>query len=154
MQTAQLQTLQDADGFIFTLVIDSVSGSPWTVYLVNDTRPWTIAGQVYTGTRFDLSFPDQVTGELPRASIRITNVGREFSSLMEALPDNAKLTSTLQMRSRATPGQVERSFVARLSGVTADAKVISAYVASDQELEQQTCWIVADPTTTPELFAG
>ena len=151
---AQLQTVEDGHGFIETLQLSYAGSSPWVYYLCNDTRDWTIGGQLYTGLPFMLNLPNRNSQESPRASITIDNVGRSLMAAMEALPYDAELVATMAIRSRLTPTVVEYSFLAPLSGVNCNQTTITATISVDTTMQQPAVLRRFDPTYAPGVFAG
>ena len=123
-------------------------------YLCNDTRDWTIGGQLYTGLPFMLNLPNRNSQESPRASITIDNVGRSLMAAMEALPYDAELVATMAIRSRLTPTVVEYSFLAPLSGVNCNQTTISATISVDTSMQQPAVFRRFDPVYAPGVFAG
>lgn len=150
---SQLQQITDNHGFIELMVLDHASFTT-LIYLVNDTRDWTIGGQLYVGLPFAVKLPSAVQKENPRAQIRIDNVGRSLTAAIEALPVGAALTATLQMVSRATPTVVDYAFVAQLSGIELTTSMMTASMGPDDTMRQSAVRIRFDPANTPGLFAG
>jgi hypothetical protein len=151
---SQLQTVADGHGFIETLVLSYAGTSPWTYYLCNDTRDWTIGGQVYTALPFVINLPNRNGTESPRASITIDNVGRSLMAAIEALTYDAELVATIAIRSRLTPAVVDYSFLAPLSGISCSQTTISAVIGVDASMQQPAVFRRFDPTYAPGVFAG
>jgi hypothetical protein len=151
---AQLQTISDGDGFIETLQISYAGASPWTIYLCNDTRDWTIGGQTWLSLPFRLNLPSHLSNESPRSSITMDNVGRDFMALFEALPYDAEVLATMALRSRLTPAVVEYQFVAPLAGVSCNQTTVSATISLDTIMQQPAVLRRFDPTHAPGVFAG
>jgi hypothetical protein len=83
----------------------------------------------------------------------MSNVGREFTALLEALPVGAELLATLQAVSRATPNVVAYEFISVLTGLQVTPQTISAQIGSDDIMRRPCVLLRADPTTLPGLFA-
>ena len=150
--TAQLQNPADPHGLLELLTIEHVSFTA-PVRLVNDTRDWTCSGNVFTALPFSLKWPNQISNETPRAQLQITNVGRDLTAILEALPVGDELLATLQTVSRAAPDVVIYEFVSPLTGVQATPQTVSAQVGSDAALRLPCVALRADPSTLPGLFA-
>ena len=153
MPAAQLQQVSDPHGFLELVQLDHDSFAE-PIRLVNDTRDWTVAGQLYTALPFVVKLPSQVQKENPRAQLRIDNVGRELTAAIESLPVGATLVATLQMCSRATPSVIDYSFVAQLSGIQITPTVVVATMGPDDSMRQSAVRIRFDPANAPGLFAG
>jgi kynureninase len=151
---AQLQTVEDGHGFIETLELSYPGSAAWTVRLCNDTRSWTIADQEWTALPFRISLPSRLSGESPKASVIVDNVGREMMQLLEALPFDAQVNATMAVRSRATPATVEYQFTAALSGIVANQTTVSGTISVDTDMQRPAVLRRFDPTHSPGVFAG
>lgn len=150
---AQLQQVTDNHGFLELLVIEHESfESP--VRIVSDTREWVIGGNAYVALPFGVKLPTQAQQENPRAQLRVDNVGRELTALIEALPVGASLIATLQMVSRATPTVVDYEFVSQLSGLSLTPTLFTANMGPDDTMRQTAVRMRFDPTNSPGLFQG
>ena len=152
MTTAQLQSPADPHGLLELITIEHASFSE-PVRLVNDTRGWTSGGNAFTALPFAIKWPNQISNETPRAQLQMSNVGREFTALLEALPVGAELLATLQAVSRATPNVVAYEFISVLTGLQVTPQTISAQIGSDDIMRRPCVLLRADPTTLPGLFA-
>ena len=151
---SQLQTVSDGNGFIETLQLSYAGSGAWNIYLCNDTRDWTIAGQLWTALPFRLSLPSRLSNESPKSSVSVDNVGRDLMALFETLPYDAELTATMAVRSRLTPAVVEYQFVAPLSGLVCTQTTVSATISIDASMQQPAVLRRFDPTHAPGVFAG
>lgn len=150
---AQLHAVSDPHGFLELMVIDHSSFAA-PVRLVNDTRNWTIGGDVYTALPFSVKLPTQAQQENPRAQIRIDNVGRALTAAIEGLPVGAALLATLRVVSRATPTVVDYEFIAQLSGINITPTLVTATMGPDDSMRQSAVRLRFDPVNAPALFPG
>lgn len=148
----QLQRTRDPDGWLLLLKLEHPSIS--TVFVVNDTRDWTISGQTWVGLPFRFQLPQQTQGEAPRAQIALDNVGLGLAAALEQLTPGAALQATLALVSRKAPTTVEYSFTAPLSSVSVTVPSITATVGNDDAMRAPAVKLRYDPTTSPGLFAG
>ncbi len=149
---AQLHRVNDPDGMLVLLEITDPSIDD--LFLVNDTRDWTIGSAEYLGLPFRFKLPQDAQGQAQRAALEIDNVGRAVVTELEKLPPGASLQATVKIVSRARPEQVDYEFTAPLSNVTATMTVVQATIGNDDALRSPAVKVRADPTLRPGLFAG
>ena len=150
---AQLQAVDDGDGLLLLAVLDDpVLSAP--VHIVNDTRDWTISGVPFAGLPMEVTLPSDTAGQASAAQLEITNVGRELTAEIEALPLGTTLEVTLQIVSRARPSQIEWEYAAAIGRITATVPRIVISLGDDWFLRQSAVLMRNDPTTAPGLFAG
>lgn len=146
-----LQRTDDAFGILQLLEITG-DGISTPVRLVADTRDLIHQGQTYIGIPFELVLPKQADKEIPRASIRVDNVGRELTQELESLPPGAELTATIKVVHRKTPDVVDYAFTAPMSGVAVDVLSVSAAVGVTDLWRRPAVDLRYDPLTAPGLF--
>lgn len=146
-----LQRVDDPFGTLHLLEITG-DGIPAPVRLVNDTRNVVHLGNTYVGIRFALILPKQADREIPRAQIRVDNVGRELVEDLEALPPGAELWATIKVVHRKTPDVVDFRFTAPMSGVSVDPLIASATVGVSDIWRRPAVDLRYDPLTAPGLF--
>ena len=149
--TTALHRVTDQFGMVELLTI-SGGGLPAPLYLVNDTREMVSAGNTHLPLPFALTLPKDSPREVPRAQLRIDNVGRELTADLEALPPGAELLATVAVVHRKTPDVLEYSFTAPLSGVRVDALSVSASLGPTDLMRRPAVDIRFDPITAPGLF--
>lgn len=148
---AATQRTSDAHGFLYLLTITG-GGIAEPVRIVNDTRDCTSQTFLFLALPFELVLPKDATKEMPRAQLRIDNIGRELGQELEALPPGADLTAKIQVVYRATPDVVEYEFTAPLSGVKANVFSASATMGPTELMRRPSVNIRFDPFTAPGLF--
>lgn len=150
---AQLEAVDDGDGFFLLALMDSpLLSAP--VRVVNDNRDRTIGGVVFVGIPMEVTLPSDVPQEASRAQLEITNVGRELTAELEALPLGSGLDIVLRIVSRARPELVEWEFTAAISRITANVQRVVITLGDDALVRQSAVRLRYDPTTAPGLFAG
>lgn len=154
VSTSTLAALQRVDDPFGVLWLLEISGGHLTtpVRLVSDTRDVVSNGYSYIGLPFEVTPPRQADKEVPRAQVRIDNVGRELTADLEALPPGAELTATLKAVYRATPNVVEYKFTASLSSVSVDPLVVNASIGVTDLWRRPAVGLRFDPQTAPGLF--
>jgi hypothetical protein len=147
----QLHRVNDPHGQLALLTITHASFG--TLRLVNDTRNWTIGGNLFTACPFRTKLPQQAPGQPMRAALEMDNIGRELVDGLEQLPPGAALQATLQLVSRATPTVVDWELTSPLSSVNANVNALSAYLGNDDAMRAPAVKMRFDPTLTPGLFS-
>ena len=148
---AAVQRTTDGVGFLELLTI-SGGGIAVPVRLVNDTRDVTSGGELFLACPFEVVPPMDAAKEVPRAQLRIDNVGREIGQELEALEPGAELVATFQVVYRATPNVIEYGFTAPLSGIRANVFTVSAVMGPTDLMRRPAVAIRFDPFTAPGLF--
>lgn len=146
-----LHRVSDGQGLLTLLTITG-GGIATPVRLVNDTRDLTSGGELFLALPFEVVMPKEASKEMPRASLRIDNVGREIGQELEALQPGAELMATIQVIYRATPSVIEYEFTAPLSGVRANVFSISAVMGPTDLMRRPVVNTRFDPFTAPGLF--
>lgn len=159
---AQLEAVDDGDGFLLLALMDSpLLSAP--VYVVSDTRDLQAPAVgrdgiervvTFVGIPMKVTLPTDVPQEASRAQLEITNVGRELTAELEALPLGSVLDLMLRIVSRARPTQVEWEFPAAISRITATVQRVVIVMGDDALVRQSAVLLRYDPTTAPGLFAG
>lgn len=148
---AALQRMDDPQGLLYLLTITG-GGISAPVRLVNDSRELVSGGNTFLPLPFELVLPKDAAKEVPRAQLRMDNIGRELVTELEALEPGAELMATIQVVYRSTPNAIEHEFTAPLGGVRVDAFSVSASVGPTELLRRPVTNIRFDPTTAPGLF--
>ena len=149
--TAAAQRTSDGQGFLDLLTLTG-GGIAEPMRLVNDTREVTSQGQLFQIARFEIVLPKEAAKEVPRAQLRIDNVGREIGQELEALPPGAELTARFQRAYRVTPDVIEYEFTAPLSGVRANVFTVSAVMGPTDLMRRAAVNARFDPYSAPGLF--
>lgn len=149
----QLQRVDDPDGFLMLLLIDSPALSG-PVRVVQDTRDWLIDGTTYIGLPLSIQMPQDVAREHARAQIRIDNVGRDLIGEFERLPPGVSLDVTLRLVSRAAPAVTEWEFVSGGTKGAASVLDIALGIGDDEAMQRNAVALRCDPDTSPGIFAG
>lgn len=149
--TAAAQRTSDPQGFVELLTITGTD-IVTPVRLVADTRDFVSDGETYLALPFEVVLPKDAPKEVPRASLRIDNVGRELTAILEALPPGAELTAKVAVVYRATPDVESYSFTSPLSSFRVNALSVSASFGAGDTLRRPAVNLRFDPLTAPGLF--
>lgn len=161
MDTATRTALHRVDDPFGTLTLLTITGDGLAqpMRVVNDARgPDTPAfvsrGHPYVALPFQISPPKSAAKEVPRAQLRIDNVGRELTAELEALPIGAELRATVEWVHRSRPDDVFYSFASPLTSVVVTVFAVTAAIGQGDTLRRAAVQRRFDPTTAPGLFPG
>lgn len=146
-----LQRVNDPLGVLELLTITG-GGIAEPVRLVNDTRNQESQGETFIALPFQLVMPKDAAKEVPRAQLRIDNIGRALITELEGLDPGAELTATIQFVLRGTPDVIEHQFTAPLGGISANAFAVTATVGPTALMRRPVTDIRFDPVSAPGLF--
>ncbi|XHS78495.1 DUF1833 family protein [Burkholderiaceae bacterium UC74_6] len=149
---AQVRRVDDPAGMVLLMKLEHPAIE--TIYVVNDTRDWTVGGITYVGLPFRITLPQSIAGQAPRSKIEVDNVGGQFGPELEALPPNGALQATCRLVSRLTPDVTEFEFTAPLSGVSCTPTVLTAVIGNDDAMRAPVVLIRFTPENSPGIFAG
>lgn len=147
-----LQKVTDNGGVLMLLEIAHPSFVD-PMRLVNDSRNLTALTFAWLALPFAIKLPDDKAKSVPRASLQIDNVGRDFSGALESLPPGAALKATIRMVHRSTPNVVDYEFTAPLTGVKVMGPTVTANMGRDDMMRMPAVLLRFDPSTSPSIFA-
>lgn len=146
-----LQKVSDPYGVLMLLEVTHPSFDA-PMRIVSDTRDLTALGHTWTALPFAVKLPNDKSKEVPRASLQMDNVGRQFTAELESLPPGAALKATIRMVHRSTPGVVDYEFTAPLSGVKVMGPTVTANMGRDDMMRFSAVLLRFDPATSPSIF--
>lgn len=146
-----LQRVTDNQGVLCMLEISHASFDV-PLRIVNDSRDQTIFTHLWKGLPFAITLPNDKAKEVPRAKLRMDNVGRDMTGELEALPPGAALKAVITIVHRSTPEVIEYQFAAPLSGVLVMGPTVTATMGRDDIMRVSAVRLRFDPTTSPALF--
>ena len=120
--------------------------------LVNDNKDWTLNGQTYMAFPFKFTPPEDKSGQAPRATLVISNVGRGLSSLLEGLAPTSRVRAVIKVSDSASPEDIQLEFNLPMGRVGLDATVATATIGAEFMMSQAGVSVRMDPATTPGIF--
>lgn len=134
----------------------SAPSFPDSLYLVNDTRPWTVSitgtAREFIALPFRFKLPEDVADSASTLSIEVDNVGRNMSEELENMQPNEVMTARLMLSDRSDPGNFFKTFVLPINRVTINQSVATATGGMDVLYRQQAVRKRANAFTLPGLF--
>jgi hypothetical protein len=148
----QLQRVTDLSGVLELLEIRL--GASERVYLVNDTRDWTIGSTTFVALPFRVKLPQQQGQQAPRARLEVDNIGGQLGQLFNAVPVGTPVKIRISIVSRARPDVEDAVFMAPLSSVQLTMTQLQADIGTDDVLRAPAVMARYDQVLTPGLFEG
>lgn len=125
---------------------------PAPVRVVQDNVDIVFEGNVYTALGFEATLPDDIANKLPRANIRIDNVGRELVGPIESSGGAQGAICRMIQIMRSDPATVEWEITMDLSNLSIDMLQVTGELSFDDLLNKPGVTKVYRPSVAPGLF--
>ena len=122
------------------------------IYDVNDTKNVTSNGNEYIAFPFQCKLPDDFENQLPKATISITNVGKELMYWIETTSGGKDSTCTFKQILRSNPDLVEWEITMSLFNVQVDVQNVSAELGFENLFSKPAISMRYRPDNSPGLF--
>lgn len=138
---------------VFMVVTHSALGAP--IRIVNDNQDWVSGGNTYTAFPFEVIPPNQGGGQIPSATVRIDNTGRDLMGFLESAEGGRGAKVRFFVTARSTPDVIEQDFnhFDLLSTNTTNSAV-EFKIGWESPLSRPASLRRFDPATAPGLFEG
>ena len=147
----QTQAVADTKGYVELLEITNPSFSE-PMRVVNQFDDVFSKGQHYVGLRFGFTIPEDVSGQAPKMTLRIDNVGRAFSEELEGMTPGTVTMAKLIVVSKDTLDNHAHIYKLPISSITVDGASIEATCSSTELAARPACLLIANPHTLPGIF--
>lgn len=125
-------------------------GAP--VRIVRDTQDLVSNGETFVALTFEIQLPDDAAGRLPRAPIRIDNVGRELTQWIDASQGGRGAKVRLMQVLRSDPDTIEYDVTLDLLRVTQNGAHVVGELGYEDFLSLPALVARYDPSTAPAIF--
>ena len=122
------------------------------IRVVNDTQDLVHLGNTYTAYPFEISLPEDMSGQLPRAQLRIDNTGRELTQWIDSSLGGRGAQVTVKQVVRDTPDVIEYQITCDLMNVVQTIPEISSQLGYDDVLNMPGLVIQHRPDINPGIF--
>lgn len=122
------------------------------VRVVNDSQNITILGDDYLACPFQLTLPDDVDQQVPKARLSVDNIGRELTQWLELSGGGKGAKCRMMMVLPSDPDVIEYDLTMDMSGLSIDNTSVSADLGYQETLNQSAVATRYDPITSPGLF--
>lgn len=109
-------------------------------------------GNQFKACAFDITLPDDVEQQLPRAELAIDNVGRELMQWLEASEGGRGAQVRLMQALRSEPGVIEWEVTLDLTHVRATPARIAGELGFEDLLSMPAVGLTYRPEVAPGLF--
>lgn len=122
------------------------------VRLVNDNQDLVSNGNTFTALAFDITLPDDIAQQLPRARLSMDNVGRELTQWIDASQGGRGAHVRVMQVMRNAPNVLEFDITMDLLNVRQTLLQISGELGFNNTMGIQALPITYRPENMPELF--
>jgi len=122
------------------------------IRVINDTLNLTSNGFEYIAFPFEVTLPDDFENKLPKATLSISNVGKDLMFWIESTAGGQGSTATFSQVMRSRPNQIEWSISMSLFNVMATNLDVSAELGFENLFAKPAVSIQYRPTNSPGLF--
>jgi hypothetical protein len=122
------------------------------VRVVRDTQDLVSNGNTFIALSFDIQLPDDVQSQLPRATLRLDNVGRELTQWIEGSNGGKGAKVRLMQVLRSTPNVLEYDATLDLLDVRQNVSFIYGELGYEDTLNLPALAETYRPDNTPGVF--
>ncbi len=122
------------------------------VRVVNDTVNITARGNEYVACPFELVLPDDVAEQVPKAQLRVDNIGRELTQWLEYSRGGKGAKCRIIQALRSDPDVFEYDMTLDMSGISIDNLAVTADLGFQNTLMLPAVAVRYDPKSTPGAF--
>lgn len=122
------------------------------VRVINDTQDLTSNGETYTACAFDITLPEDVENQVPRATLAVDNVGRELTQWIETADGAEGATARIMAVMRSRPDVVEWDVTLNLFNLRVTTSRVTAQLGWENLFATPVVRLHFRPETAPGLF--
>lgn len=130
----------------------SSTGETWTISQSGVNPAVIDADETYTALNFDIQLPDDLQGKLPRAPIRIDNVGRELTQWIDESKGGRGAQVRVMQVMRDDPDTLEYDVTMDLLSVRQNAAHVTGELGFEDTLNLPALAQTYRPDNTPGIF--
>lgn len=120
--------------------------------VVNDNLDLTSNGHLFVAIAFEITLPDDMEGQMPRARLAIDNVGAELVTPIEESNGAEGATVRVMQVLRSTPDVIEWEATLDMRNIEMTNLKVSAELGYEDILNRPAVAIRHDPFSSPGLF--
>src|SRR5690606_8158686 len=122
------------------------------IRVVNDTVAITVQGHEFVACPFDITLPDDVDQQTPKAKLSVDNIGRELTQWLEYSRGGKGAKCRIMQVMRSDPEVIEYDMTLDMSGLSIDNMTVSAELGFQNTLMQPAVTMRFDPLTAPGMW--
>ena len=122
------------------------------IRVVNDSQSITIGGNEFVACPFQLTLPDDVDQQVPKARLSVDNIGRDLTQWLEVSNGGKGAKCRILMVLPSDPDIIEYEMTMDLTGLSIDNMSVSGDLGFQETLNQPAVATRYDTITAPGLF--
>ena len=122
------------------------------VRVINDTQDLTSNGETYTAAAFEVTLPEDIADQVPRAALAVDNIGRELTEPINTTQGAEGATARLMAVMRSRPDVVEWEVTLDLFNARITPARITAQLGWENLFATPAVRLTFRPETAPGLF--
>lgn len=122
------------------------------VRVVNDVQNITSNGSEFIACPFDITLPDDIGEQVPKAQLSVDNIGRELTEWLEYSNGGAGAKCRIMQIMRSDPDLIEYDITLDMSAMSITNETVAAELGFQNTLNQPAVAVRYDPTTSPGLW--
>lgn len=122
------------------------------VRVINDTADLTSNGDTYTACAFEITLPEDLAEQVPRASLAVDNIGRELTQWIETADGAEGATVRVMAVMRSRPDVIEWEVTLDLFNLRVTTSRITAQLGWENLFATPAVRLAFRPETAPGVF--
>lgn len=120
--------------------------------LVNDNKDIVSMSNNYMAMPFDITRQDDIQGELPQISLKISNVGRSLVKWIDSSGGGRNSVISLKLVRRSSPDLIEENLVLGIQRITISTEIVSFSLIVQNNLVKRAMKYIYEIKRSPGLF--
>jgi hypothetical protein len=125
---------------------------PVPIRVVDDVQNVTSNGNEFIALPFEISLPEDVSGQIPQGIIRVDNVGRELTTWLEVSRGGIGAKCRIMQILRSDPDVIELDITLDLTQLNINNLTVEGRIGFVNILGQTGTLTTFTPTTAPGLW--
>lgn len=122
------------------------------VRVVNDVQAITSNGAEFIGCPFDITLPDDVSGQMPQATLSIDNIGRDLTEWLEYSRGGQGARCRIMQVMRSDPDLIEFDMTLDLTNMVISNTKVTGILGFENILNRAGTIPTFTPKTAPGLW--
>lgn len=122
------------------------------VRVVNDVQELVSNGNEFIACPFEISLPDDIGEQVPKAQLSVDNIGRELTQWLEYSNGGAGAKCRIMQVMRSYPDLLEYDITLDMSGMSITNQTVTAELGFQNTLNQPAVAVRYDPGSAPGLW--
>jgi len=122
------------------------------VRVVNDVQAITSNASEFIGCPFDITLPDDVSGQMPQASLTIDNIGRDLTEWLEYSRGGQGARCRIMQVMRSDPDLIEFDMTLDLTNMVISNDKVTGILGFENILNRAGTITTFTPKTAPGLW--